>query len=342
MASPDKFSPKKIIIRTPNWLGDLMMSTAFINAVLTEFPEADVDLIVKAGFETIPLPHRGRIIPFDKRKESPVQFGKGLRDQEYDIFYVLPPSFSSALMAFSSKVSLRIGYTGSFRGFLLKPGIHFKKEHRSQHLVAEYLCLIDEQLELGEFYPELSISETWVEQNVSDISESLPQNFITIAPGVIFGPAKQWPVSYFKELVSSLRDKGENIVVIGTNNDYELGHFLSESDDGITNLCGETTLNQLIAVLSKSSLLVSNDSGTMHIMAALQKPQVAIFGSTSTIWTSPVNKKADILTLEFECSPCYNRKCRLGHTNCLNDLMPETVINAVNHILKDSDLQSVP
>ncbi|MBU3916081.1 lipopolysaccharide heptosyltransferase II [bacterium] len=314
-----------------------MMSTAFIKAVLVYFPDSSIDLIVKAGFEKIPLPHRGKIIPFDKKSMSPIQFGRGLREYSYDVFFVLPPSFSSALMAYATKVPKRIGYIGSFRGFLLNPGTHYLKKHRTQHLVTEYQQLLDKKINPEEFYPELTVSETWTDKNISGLTKGLPKEFITIAPGVIFGSAKQWPVNYFKELASSIIDRGENVVVIGTKDDFELGQTLSKNNDCITNLCGETTLNQLIAVLSRSKLLVSNDSGTMHIMAALQKPQVAIFGSTSTVWTSPINKKAEVLTLNLDCAPCYKRECRFGHTNCLNDLKPEIVIDRVNRLLLKSD-----
>ena len=95
--------PTKILIRTPNWLGDLVMSTGFLRAVLETFPNSQVDIILKTGFETLPIPHRGEIILFDKKKDSAGKFGKSLRHKNYDCFYVLPPSFSSALIAFQSK-----------------------------------------------------------------------------------------------------------------------------------------------------------------------------------------------------------------------------------------------
>ena len=119
-------APVKILIRTPNWLGDMVMSSGFVRAVLEAFPESQVDLIVKSGFEKIPLPHRGQIIPFDPKKETAGNFGKTLRAENYDYFYVLPPSFSAAWMAHKSKIPHRIGYSGEFISFLLslakKPG----------------------------------------------------------------------------------------------------------------------------------------------------------------------------------------------------------------------------
>ena len=104
-----------ILIRTPNWLGDLMMSTAFIHQVMELFPESEVDLVVRSGFEELPLPCRGRILSFDKKTQTPGSFGKNLRQYEYQKMFILPPSFSSAWMGFRASIPERIGFSGNFR-----------------------------------------------------------------------------------------------------------------------------------------------------------------------------------------------------------------------------------
>lgn len=315
----------KIIIRTPNWLGDLMMATAFIKEVLQQFPADQVDLIVKKGFETVPLPHRGRILAFDKRVHSAWLFGKELRSERYQRFYVLPPSFSAALMAFAANVPERVGYSGNFRGIWLSRAKPYAKTHRSQHLIAEYIQLLDGKPSVSGVVPGLNISPDWVEQTLATGFESLPASFVCFAPGVIYGTAKQWPVNYFAALAKKLEANGEQVAVIGTKQDQALGELIARQSQRVVNLCGKTDLNQLIAVLAKSKALVSNDSGTMHMMAALQKPQVAIFGSTSSVWTGPMNQHAEIVHLNLECSPCFKRECPLGHTNCLNLITPDLV-----------------
>ena len=113
--------PTKILIRMPNWLGDLMMATAFCQAVLERFPEATVDLIVRKGFEGLPLPHRGTLLPFDRELTKAGDFGAELANQGYQRIYVLPPSFSSAWMAWRSRIPERIGYSGDGRRWLLRP-----------------------------------------------------------------------------------------------------------------------------------------------------------------------------------------------------------------------------
>lgn len=326
-------SPKKIVIRTPNWLGDLMMSTAFINEVLRQFPDSQVDLIVKKGFETIPLPRRGMIHPFDKEVDPVFGFGKSLVSRAYDRFYVLPPSFSSALMAFASGSKQRIGYRGSLRGLFLNFSKSYAKSHRSQHLVAEYLQLLDDWSESQKVAPGLDISEEWLAKTLEELDFDLPHRFICIAPGAIYGPAKQWPVAHFKSLVDILNANNIYTIIIGTGADRQLGDYLSNNANRAENICGKTNLNQLIAVLAKSTALVSNDSGTMHIMAALHRPQVAIFGSTSTVWTGPVNDLAEIIKLDIDCSPCFKRVCPFGHTNCLHEITPDLVWKKLQPII---------
>lgn len=318
-----------------------MMSTAFIRAVLMKYPDARVDLIVKSGFESIPLPHRGEILPFDKQSESPYRFGKKLAEIQYDKIFVLPPSFSSALMAFSAGIGKRIGYYGSLRYFLLNKGKSYLQPHRSQHLIREYIQLLDDHVSLLETGPGLEITQEWTQQILGGLQKQLPASYITVAPGVIYGPAKQWPIGHFKEVVKALITKGQKVVVIGTKEDSPLGEALCDVDPTqVYNLCGKTNLNQLIAVLALSDLLISNDSGTMHVMAALQKPQIALFGSTSTTWTGPVNQKATIFDLKYDCSPCFARECKFGHYDCLTQIKPQQVWEQALTILSSPNLSN--
>lgn len=321
-------NPTKIIIRTPNWLGDLMMSTAFIEAVLEKYPAARVDLIVRKGFEGLPLPHRGEILPFDKNETGVIGFGKGLKKEAYDLFFVLPPSFSSALMAFFSGAKVRVGYAGSGRSLFLSERKTYRVKHRTQHLISEYLQLLSKDIDAQNFFPNLRVDETWCRDKSLEGMDELPCQFVVFSPGAMYGPAKQWPIGHFQKLASLFLRKGVGVVVTGTAADRELGEKIAEHNDGVLNLCGKTKLNELIALLWKSSLLVSNDSGAMHLMSALRKPQIAIFGSTSTTWTSPKNASAKILTQNLPCAPCYKRECPFGHYDCLRGVEPEAVMEA--------------
>ena len=325
---------RKIVIRTPNWLGDLIMSTAFIKAAMDRFPQAEIDLIVKRGLETIPLPHRGRILPFDKKRESLFEFGNRLRKENYDAAYLLSPSLSSALMVFWAGIPVRIGYSQNGRSPFLKPAKRYRRKHKSQHLIREYLQLLDVDDRSDAYYPNLSLENGWSDQTLADFGERIPGKYIVLAPGATYGPAKQWPIDYFRQVAISMRSFPVRVVVVGTQSDYESGERIVENLDRGKNLCGKTDLPELIALLEKSSLLVSNDSGVMHIMSALRKNQIALFGSTSTTWTGPANPNAVVLQEKLECSPCLRRKCPYGHYDCLKRLRPDAVAEKMQRLLQ--------
>ena len=149
----------KILIRTPNWLGDIIIATGFVSAVLEKYPFSEVDLIVKSGFECLPLKHRGKIIIYDPKRNSAGELGLKLRKDNYDIFYVLPPSFSSAWMSFISKIPERIGYAGQFRSILLTNVKKHEKEYRTQHIHDEYINLLASDLQSENYPPNLVISK---------------------------------------------------------------------------------------------------------------------------------------------------------------------------------------
>ena len=327
-------SPAKILIRTPNWLGDLVMSTGFVRAVLERFPESGVDLIVKSGFESLPLPHRGKIIVFDPAKISAGDFGKNLRSENYTHFYVLPPSFSSAWMSFQSKIPHRIGYSGEFRSILLSEAKTYAGKPRSLHILKEYLNLLAPELVVEKYPPNLETTEDWIEKHLTSFQNSLPESFVVFTPGAVYGPAKQWPLEHFRTLATKLNQfNGTSILILGTNADAESGAEISEGIEGVHNYCGKTSLTEFLAILAKAKLLVGNDSGSMHLMSALQRPQIALFGSTSPTWTAPVNPNANILSRNLFCSPCFARTCRYGHYDCLTQILPEHVLQLAQKIL---------
>ena len=157
-----------ILIRTPNWLGDLMMSTAFIYQVMELFPESEVDLVVRSGFEELPLPCRGRILSFDKKTQTPGSIRKILRQFEYQKMFILPPSFSSAWMGFRASIPERIGFSGDFRNVLLKPAKKHENPPRQIHLVDEYMELLKPLPGTPNRFPKLEVNEDWLEKQLSE------------------------------------------------------------------------------------------------------------------------------------------------------------------------------
>lgn len=330
--NPPGGEPSSIAIRTPNWLGDLLICTAFIGAVLQRFPQARVDLIVRAGFEALPLPHRGEILPFDRARIRAGAFGRSLRGRGYSHFFVLPPSFSAAWMAWRSGTPHRPGTRGQFRGWLLSPALNPSATPRSVHLLREYMELLRPWGIPAEPLPaaSLPLAPGWVERHRPREAEGPP--YVVIAPGAEYGPAKQWPLRHYAAVAAKLHDLGWRVVVAGLEKDRDLGDKILagvKSPRGVTssgNLCGKTDLVSLTALLAGARLVISNDSGAMHLAASLGRPQVALFGSTNPVWTAPLNPRARVITRNEPCSPCYKRTCPLGHLNCLEKLPPGEVV----------------
>jgi len=327
-------TPPKILIRTPNWLGDLVIATGFVKAILDVYPHSQVDLIVKSGFESLPLPSRGKIIVFDPEKNNAGSFGKKLKSENYSHFYVLPPSFSSAWMAFKAKIPERTGYATEFRSILLSNAKKYTRKHRSIHILKEYLNLIDPSLSEEEYPPCLEIDSNWIDQHLKNFKNLLPKSYIAFTPGAVYGPAKQWPIEYFRSLaIKMLKIFEIPIIVLGTEQDFDLGIKISTGFEEIHNYCGKTSITEFLAILSEAKLLIGNDSGSMHLMAAIERPQISFFGSTSPTWTAPINPNSRILSLNLFCSPCFAKTCRYGHYECLNKIKPEQVLDEAKKIL---------
>jgi heptosyltransferase-2 len=311
-----------------------MMATGALRAVQERWPEASVDLVVRAGHEALPLPRRGRVLRFDPKETSAGAFGKALRAAGYDRFYVLPPSFSAVWMAWCSRAPERVGYRGQLRGPLLRPALAHRARPRSVHLAREFLDLVDPALDLDEYRPRLDVDGEWAAAHLEGICRELPQRFVAVAPGAVYGPAKAWPAERYRELVRGVRDRtGLPVLLLGTRDEHALAEQVRAAAPGVLNWCGVTDLPALVAVLSRAALVVSNDSGAMHVAAALRRPQVAIFGSTSPDWTGPLNPKAKVVARRPPCAPCYARTCRFGHTECLAKVTPEEVLEAALPLL---------
>ena len=332
--------PSRIVIRMPNHLGDLIIATGFVQSVLARFPGTPVDLIVREGFQALPLPGRGEILPFPQVRWGATRLGWKLRGRNISHFFVLPPSFSSAWMARLSAAPYRLGYQGQGRGWLLRPGLGEADGGRKRHLLDEYLALLVPWAPVANARPHLPVSADWVAAHLPKELAALP-SYIVLAPGAEYGPAKQWPVAHYRELARELSAAGWRVVITGVPRDYALGAELIRGiEKSALNLCGATALPGLLAVLANSALVVSNDSGAMHLAAALDRPQVAIFGSTNPVWTGPVNPLARVVYAQLFCSPCYQRTCPLGHLACLKDLTAKMVMEQIEDLIKSEGLEA--
>lgn len=265
------------------------------------------------------------------------RLGKQLREKNYDAAYVLPNSFKSALVPYFANIPLRVGFTGEMRFGLLNDAR--KLDKRKLPLMVERFSQLAEatsgEIQPSIVHPHLSVSDETRQQVLRKFDLNLNQLVAIFCPGAEYGPAKRWPAQYYAELAQKLRAQNYQVWLIGSPKDREVAEkIVSLGNQGVHNLCGTTDLGDAIALLSCASLVVSNDSGLMHIAAALDRPMLAIFGSSSPQFTPPLSEQALVLKLDLPCSPCFKRECPLGHFNCMMQLTPSEVGKHITTILE--------
>jgi heptosyltransferase-2 len=253
-----------------------------------------------------------------------------LRDTGYNSAIVLPRSFKSALIPWLAGIRVRTGYRGESRYLLVNDVRPFERDVLDQ-TVKRFVALglgVGEALpqELPE--PSLRISRENQARVMSELAITDDRPVIAMMPGAEYGPAKCWPHEYFAELAVMLDEAGFGVWVLGSSRDAAAGEAIA-SASGARNLCGKTSLEDVIDLLGACQQAVSNDSGLMHIAAAVGIHVHGIYGSSSPKFTPPLTKSCDIHEMGLDCSPCFERECPLGHLKCLKDLLPDQVFDKI-------------
>ena len=249
----------------------------------------------------------------------------GLRDR-YDRAIVMPRSFKAALIPWLAGVPVRTGFRGETRFLLINDVRPFDREALDQ-TVKRFVALgldADEALPAELPDPSLRISTENQSRALAALGLDLERPAIAMMPGAEYGPAKCWPLEYFTQLAAQLDAAGYAVWVLGSHKDAEAGDRIAGGSRAL-NLCGSTSLEDVIDVLAACEQAVSNDSGLMHIAAAVGIRVHGIYGSSSPKFTPPLTKSREIHEIELECRPCFERECPLGHLRCLRDLEPEAV-----------------
>ncbi len=256
--------------------------------------------------------------------------GRRLAEADFQQAYVLPNSWKSALVPFFARIPERIGYHGEARYVLLNR--RFPKSALPR-LVDRYAALA------GKFpdpTPEPRLTSTPEQQRAAREALGLPPEAapVVFCPGAEYGPAKRWPIRHFADLARWIGADGTAIWIVGSAKDRTVGDAVALQSEGTAlNLCGRTSLEQAIDLIAGARAVVSNDSGLMHVAAALDRPLVALYGSSSPDYTPPLSRHATILSLGLDCSPCFKRECPLPSPDtlrCLDDITPERVHAALN------------
>jgi len=330
----------KILIVGPSWVGDMVLAQPLFR--LLHQRHADLALDVLAPQWTLPIlqrmPEVRRAIhnPFghgDLKLIARRRLGARLAAEGYDQAIVLPNSFKSALVPFFAGIPLRTGYLGELRWGLLNDARRLD-EHALPLMVERFAALAGaagELLRLPLPLAHLQIDENGRLAVLHKLALEPRRPVVALCPGAEYGPAKRWPAGHFAELAQRLGSRGCEVWLVGSAKDAALGAAIAAlSGNACLNLCGRTTLDEAVDLLATAQLVISNDSGLMHVAAALTKPLVALYGSSSPAFTPPLSRNARILKLDLPCSPCFERECPLGHFNCMMQLTPDRVLDAVD------------
>jgi heptosyltransferase-2 len=279
-----------------------------------------------------PFAHGG--LQFAARRRIALDFSR--RTQPFDTAYVLPNSLKSALLPLFAGIPKRVGYMGEARvGFLTH---RLKNPINKPPMVAFYSALSGEEHAKTGYStdrPQLNLNDDEVKETLSALGLR-PQGYVVFSPGAEFGPAKRWPLQHFVDLAIKL---DLPVVLLGSAKEFELCEAITAASNKqaphkCLNLAGKTSLAGAFHIISATKCIVSNDSGLMHVAAALGVPQVAIFGSSSPLHTPPLSAVANVIWLKndanylpaLDCAPCFARECQYGHTRCLRDITVKLVM----------------
>ena len=331
---------RKILIRGPNWVGDSVLAIPAMKAVRARFPDAEITLLVRpwvAGlFSSAPFVDK----VWSEEKPSGlgdwIRITRDMRNRHFDLALLLPNSFESALMMFLGRVPERIGYATDGRQWMLTNAV--TADSNVGHQVNYYLNLA-KVLSATADRPSIEIEATGEERESARTllaAEGIPRTspFIVLNPGAAYGSAKRWHEDRFATVADKLAGElRSDVAIIGSEAERPIADQIRDRLKTTTAvLSGKTSLEMLIGVLAESSLMITNDSGPMHIAAALGVPTVAIFGSTDEKATGPYGPRTRIVKHAVDCSPCLLRECPIDH-RCMNGVTVEQVCAAARELL---------
>jgi len=329
----------KILIVAPNWIGDALLAQPLFARLRQRLPGTSLDALAPGW--TAPVLHRmpeiGEVIdaPFGHGELGLARrwrLARTLRPRAYDEAVVLPNTLKSALIPFLAGIPVRTGFVGELRHGLLNRA--HRLDEKALPLMSERYAQLAEAPGAPVNRPlpdvKLRVDPENLAQALARLGLTRSKPVIAFCPGAEYGPAKRWPERHFAELAITLAARGRAVWLFGSGKDAGIGELIVHLSGGAAvSLCGRTDLGSAIDLMSLAEIVVSNDSGLMHVAAALGRPVVALYGSSSPEHTPPLSRRARLVSTGIECSPCYARECPLGHFRCMNELLPERVAREI-------------
>jgi heptosyltransferase-2 len=310
-----------IIIRMPNWLGDAVMATPVLASLRQHYKGAKITAMCQANIAPLLKedPNIDEIFSYKRpsgwiHQEPHQEIIETIQQGQYDLGILLTNSFSSAWWFWQGKVKRRIGFRGNWRSLLLTDAVKWPEETERQHLVFTYQELLQPlDIPVSDNDPTLYLAKSeidaaWTLLKTFDVSRG--DTLVGINPGAAYGTAKCWLPERFRELtLKLLEDPKIKVVFFGDAAGASVvNEICADIPERVVNLAGRTSIRELMALIKICNAFLTNDSGPMHIAAALKTPLVALFGSTSDVKTGPY-KSGIVIHKHVECSPCYKRVC---------------------------------
>ena len=329
---------KKILVVGPSWVGDMIMAQSLFITLKQQNPDVQIDVLAPVWSlpilqrmpevtDTIEMPVRHGKLAMGAR----YQLGKQLRQRKYEQAIVTPRSWKSALVPFFAHIPQRTGYRGEMRFGLLND-IRLLDKAVLTKTVQRYVNLGLAKHDVQSLdipHPVLEVDKQNQKELLGRLSLSLDLPVIGFMPGAEYGPAKCWPPEYFSKLAQRLIEAGHQVWIFGSDKDVKVAEEIASqvAVNGIYNLAGSTRLEDVIDLIALCEKVVTNDSGLMHVAAAVGKNLVAIYGSSTPDYTPPLSDHAEVLYLGLECSPCFKRECPYGHYECLRNITVDNVFS---------------
>ena len=324
------------------------MAQSLFKALRRKHPHAEIDVLAP-GWS---LPLLARMPEVRQGLDMPLghgrlglgrrwRLGRSMRGR-YDQAILLPNSWKSAIVPWAAAIPRRTGWKGEMRYGLLNDLRHLDKS-RLTMTVQRFVALaengpVDDAPEIPP--PALVVREEDVRAALQalELEPPAPGHLLALCPGAEYGEAKRWPEASYGELARRHLAEGGQVWLFGSDKDRPVcDNIAAQAGEGCVNLAGRTSLAQAVDLLSLAHAVVSNDSGLMHVAAALERPLVAIYGSSDPGFTPPLNRRHEIVSLGLDCSPCFRRECPLGHLRCLKDIGVDSVQDALRRVGKATE-----